>query len=249
MKLEKVFIKKRNKVVYDCDDKVVKLFNKEHLKSDVFNEALNQTRVEETGLSVTKVLEVKQLEEKWAIILEKKEGNTLEEIMEKDSKNTNKYMELFVDIQMEIHSKKSPLLSRMKEKYKRQIEELKEIDASTRYELLTRLDGMKNHYKVCHGDFNPSNIIISEDGSYAIIDWAHATQGNASADAAMTYLLFALKDEKLADLYMDIFSKKADIAKQYIQKWLSIVAAAQLSKNKAEEKEFLLKWIDIFDYQ
>ena len=41
-----------------------------------------------------------------------------------------------------------------------------------------------------------------------VVDWAHATQGNASADAAMTYLLFALKDQKVADLYLKLFCKK-----------------------------------------
>ena len=43
-----------------------------------------------------------------------------------------------------------------------------------------------------------------------IVDWAHATQGNASGDAAITYLEFALKDQKTADLYLDIFCKKSD---------------------------------------
>ena len=39
------------------------------------------------------------------------------------------------------------------------------IDEYTRYELLQRLEGMKNHAKLCHGDFNPSNVIITEDGT------------------------------------------------------------------------------------
>ena len=80
-----------------------------------------------------------------------------------------------------------------------------------------------------------------------IVDWAHATQGNASGDAAITYLEFALKDQKTADLYLDIFCKKSDTAKQYVQKWLPIAAAAQLTKNVPEEKEFLRRWTDIID--
>lgn len=70
------------------------------------------------------------------------------------------------------------------------------LDATVRYELLTRLDSMPNHTKLCHGDFNPSNVIVAEDGTMKIVDWAHATQGNASGDAAITYLEFALKDQK-----------------------------------------------------
>ena len=82
-----------------------------------------------------------------------------------------------------------------------------------------------------------------------VVDWAHATQGNASADAAMTYLLFALKDQKVADLYLKLFCKKSDTAMQYVQQWLPIVAAAQLSKENELEKDLLMRWIDVVDYQ
>ena len=108
---------------------------------------------------------------------------------------------------------------------------------------------MPNHVKLCHGDFNPSNVIVRPDGSMTIIDWAHATQGNASAEAAITYLQFALKDQKTADLYLDTFCRKSDTAKQYVQKWLPIAAAAQLTKYVEEEKKFLLRWADIIDFQ
>ena len=92
----------------------------------------------------------------------------------------------------------------MKDKLARQINELKDLDATARYELLTRLESMPKHDKVCHGDFNPSNVIVGKTGKMTVIDWAHATQGNASADAAMTYLLFALKDQKKADLLFEV---------------------------------------------
>ena len=109
---------------------------------------------------------------------------------------------------------------------------------------------MPKHNKVCHGDFNPSNIIITEDGTAYILDWSHATQGNASADVARTYLLFRLQgDEALADQYLDLFCKKSDTAKQYVQQWLPIVAASQSVKGKPEEREFLLNWVNVVDYE
>ena len=78
-----------------------------------------------------------------------------------------------------------------------------------------------------------------------VIDWAHATQGNASADAAMTYLLFALEDQRTADIYLNLFCRKSDTAKQYVRQWLPIVAAAQLEKENELGKEFLMQWIDV----
>ena len=171
-------------------------------------------------------------------------------LMKEHPENLETYMEQFVDLQLAMHEKKAPRLTLQKDKFARKITSLKdELDATTRYELMTRLDSMPDHTKLCHGDFNPSNVIVKEDGSMKIVDWAHATQGNASGDAAITYLEFALKDQKTADLYLDIFCKKSDTAKQYVQKWLPIAAAAQLTKNVPEEKEFLRRWTDIIDFQ
>lgn len=246
---ENLLVKRPNKEVYRSGDYIVKLHEASHLKSDVFNEALNTARVEETGLPVPKVKEVIEIDGKWALVTEYNEGTTLEELMEKHPEKLEYYMEQFVDLQIEIHSKKSALLYKLKGKLTTQINSLKIIDATTRYELLTRLEGMPRHKKLCHGDFNPSNVIVAEDGSMSVIDWAHATQGNASADAAMTYLLFALKDQDKADLYLNLYCRKSDTARQYVQKWIPIVAASQLTKDNELEKEFLMKWIDVVDFE
>ena len=251
MKLEQqnLIIKREYKEVYRCEDDIVKVFEPSHPKADVLNEALNTARVEETGLEISPVKEVTQVDGKWALVIAYEEGKTLEQIMAEDPANMAKYMEQFVDVQLKMHEKRCPLLNKLKDKMARQINGLKELDATSRYELMTRLESMPKHNKLCHGDFNPSNIIVGADGKMTIVDWAHATQGNASADAATTYLMFALKNQKLADLYMNEFCKKSDTAKQYVQKWLPIVAAAQLTKGIEEEKEFLMKWIDVIDFQ
>ena len=251
MKLEEnnIIVKRPYKTVYRCDDSIVKVFAETHPKSDVFNEALLTARIEETDLDIPKVKGVTQIDGKWAIEIEYKEGKTLEEMMKSDRSNIDKYMSDFVDLQIKVHSQRSPLLKGMKDKITRQINSLKILDATTRYELLTRLESMPKHNKVCHGDFNPSNVIVGKTGKMTVVDWAHATQGNASADAAMTYLLFALKDQETADLYLNMFCKKSDTARQYVQQWLPIVAASQLAKENELEKEFLMRWIDVIDYQ
>jgi aminoglycoside phosphotransferase (APT) family kinase protein len=169
--------------------------------------------------------------------------------MEEEPERREEYLELFVDIQMEIHRERVPQLNLQTAKMHRKINETK-LDATTRYELHMRLDGMKKREKLCHGDFNPSNIIINPEGTPYIIDWAHATIGNATADAARSYLLFHLaEDAKTAHDYLDLFLKKSDTARQYLNRWLPIVAASQSVKGKEEEREFLLSWVDVFDYE
>lgn len=249
MKLDTVIAKRSHKTIYRDGDKCIKVFDADYSKADVLNEALNQSRIEETGLNIPKVLEVTMVDGQWAIVLEYIEGKTLTKLMEENPDKVDEYLNLFVDLQLECHSKKSPLLTKLKDKMNRKISE-SSLDATTRYELHTRLEGMPKHNKVCHGDFNPSNIILTADGTPYILDWAHATQGNASADVARTYLLFCLRgNQELADRYLDLFCQKSDTAKQYVQRWLPIVAASQSVKGKPEEREFLLKWADVVDYE
>ena len=249
MKLEKVIAVRTSKTVYKDGDRAIKVFDEDYKKSDVLNEALNQARVEETGLPIPKLLEVGVVDGKWAIVSEFIKGKTLGRLMEENPDKLDEYLDLFVDIQLQIHSQKAPLLNKLKDKMNRKISET-DLDATTRYELHTRLEGMPKHNKVCHGDFRPSNVIVGEDGTNYIIDWSHATQGNASADAARTYLCFCLKGEtETAEKYLDLFCEKSDTAKQYVQKWLPIVAASQSVKRNPEEKELLTRWLDVVDYE
>jgi aminoglycoside phosphotransferase (APT) family kinase protein len=109
---------------------------------------------------------------------------------------------------------------------------------------------MPRHNKLCHGDFNPTNIIIRDDGTPFILDWSHATQGNASADAARTYLLFSLSGEaETAEEYLSLFCQKSGTERQYVQKWVPIVAASQSVKGKPEERALLFRWVDVVDYE
>lgn len=230
MNLEHVIAVRETKTIYRDGDKCVKVFDEHYSKSDVLNEALNQARVEETGLNIPRILGVNMVDGKWAIVSEFIEGRTLSHIMAEAPDNKEKYLEQFVDIQLAMHGKTCPMLGRLKDKMNRKISQ-SDLDATTRYDLHTRLEGMPKHLKLCHGDFWPSNIIITEDGTPYILDWSHATQGNASADAARTYLLFSLNgDTDGAEKYLSLFCKKSDTARQYVQKWMPIVAASQLVK-------------------
>lgn len=239
----------QTKTIYREGDKVVKMFSKEYSKANVLNEALNQARVEETGLNIPKLHEVTKIDGNWAIVVEYIAGKTLQQLMEETPEKKEEYIERLVDIQMDILSKRALHLNKLKDKMHSKISSA-ELNATIRYELHTRLDATPKHKKVCHGDLHPSNIIITENDEAYIIDWAHVTQGNGAADAARVYLLLTLDgDREGAEKYLDTFCAKTDTAKQYVQKWLPIVAASQLTKGNESEKEFLLKWIDVVDYE
>ena len=244
-----ILAQRKGKVIYKDGDTVLKVFDSDFSKADILNEALNQARIEETGLNVPKLLEVSKIDGKWAIRLEYIPGNTLQQLMDENPDRVDEYLALFVSIQKEIFSKEAPLLNKIKDKFNRKISASR-YDATTRYELHTRLDSMKDHRKICHGDFNPSNIIITPGEDYYILDWSHVTQGNAAADAARTYMLFCLKgQDAIAEKYLNLFCKETDTAKQYVQRWMPIVACTQSVKGNTEEEAFLDRWVNVVEYE
>ncbi|MBQ4543868.1 MAG: aminoglycoside phosphotransferase, partial [Clostridia bacterium] len=147
MKLDTVIAKRINKTVYRDGNLAIKVFEKEFKTSDVLNEALNLARVAETDLNIPKLQEVTKIDGKWAIVTDFVEGKTLAQLMEENPDKTDKYLEMFVDLQLEIHKHSVHHLNKLKDKMTRKISE-SGLDATTRYELNTRLEGMPKHKKL-----------------------------------------------------------------------------------------------------
>lgn len=247
--MKNVIATRPHKIIYRDGNKCVKAFDEAFSKADILNEALNQARVEQTGLNIPKLLGVTTVDGQWAIVSEYIEGKTLAQLMQERPEKKGEYLSLLVDLQLTMHAAACPMLNKLKDKMNGKIS-ASGLDATTRYDLHIRLESMPKHTKTCHGDFNPSNVIITPEGTPFILDWSHATQGNASADAARTYLLFCLEgDDESAKAYLDLFCRKSDTAMQYVQKWMPIVAASQLVKANQEEREFLLRWTNVVDYE
>lgn len=243
MEYEKIIAQRVNKTVYKNGDKTIKVFSKDCSKANIINEVNNQAIIEELGMKTPKVLEMKIENDSWVIVSQYVEGVTLEEMMKGCPDVEDEYLKLFVQLQMKIHSKTTNRLTRLKDKLNEQIKKA-DVPATVRYDFHMRLETVPRHHKVCHGDFNPSNIIIGNDGELYILDWSHATQGNASGDAAMTYLLFRIegKDE-LAEKYLNLFCEKAGIERTTVESWIPMVAASHSVECKDEESKQLM--IDI----
>lgn len=244
MKLDRVIAVRNDKTVYRDGDACVKVFGDGYSKSDVLNEALNQARIEETGINVPKIREVTTVEGKWAIVSDFIRGKTLRQLMNESVSGVDEYIEMLAELQLEIQSKTCPLLSRMKDKMNMKICQ-SDLDATLRFDFHSRLEAMPKHSKVCHGDLSPSNVIVGDDGKIYIIDWAHASQGNGSADAVKTYLLFVLSGEKeAAEKYLDLYCGMTGVSGEYVRRWIPIVACSLSVTCKSKDRERLLSLIN-----
>ncbi len=250
MKLDNVIYETESKKIYRDGDAAIKVFDENFSKAAVLNEALNQARVEEIGgINIPKIREVTKIDGKWAIVSDFIEGKTMAELMAENPEKIDEFIDKFVDIQISILAKRAPLLTDLRDKMQKKIS-ASDLDATVRYELHNRVNGMKKHNKVCHGDFVPSNVIITPVGDAYVIDWAHVTQGNGAGDAARTYLMLCLDGKQdIAEKYLKAYCLKTDTAKQLVQSWMPIVAASQSVKRIPEERDLLLRWANIADYQ
>ena len=108
MNQDRVIAVRNAKTIYRDGDRCLKVFNAEYSKADVLNEALNQARIEETGLHIPKVLEVTVLDGKWTIVSEFIAGKTLSQLIRENPEEKDKYIEQMVDLHNEevaLHSR------------------------------------------------------------------------------------------------------------------------------------------------
>lgn len=235
--------------IYKSDGWAIKVFKEARPKVEILYEALVNSQIEATGLPVPRVRDVTRLENKqWVIAAQFANGKNLLEIMKQDKNNSDKHLDLFIDLQLKIHQKKCPKLVKMKDRLMNEINEAADIDAGCKYELMSRLEGLVKQRALVHGNFSPSNVIIDENNNPMIVDWIEASQGNPFFDAAKTFILLNFELKDMANLYLDKYIRATQANKKDIDEWLPIAAASQLKYANDKDKDILLKWIDVVQY-
>ena len=244
MQFDKIVSKRRDRIVYKNGEDCIKVFDKKYSKVIVLSEALNQSRVEATGLNIPHIKEVREFEGNWGIVSDFIEGQSLEAAMREAPEEQDKILDKFIDVQMSIHTKRDSYLTKLTDKVHRKINQCS-LEDDIKLELYTRLESMPRYSNMLHGDLDPSNVIVNDDGDIYILDWSHVTQGNPAHDVARTYLLFLIKDQKeLGEKYLKRFCEKAGMEKSQILRWMPLVAVAQSLNGNQEEWPLLKFWIE-----
>ena len=245
MNLDRVIAVRNDKTVYRDNDLCIKVFHGGYSKSDVLHEAYNHACVEDSGLNIPHLHEVTRTAQgDWAIVSDYVQGKTFAQQLKETPAQAEEILSEFCDLHLSILSRTAPQVAPLQPKLRNRIMQA-QLPMTTRYDLLRRLDTMPVHHKLLHGDFNPSNLIRREDGSVCIIDWSHVTQGNATADAVGTTLLFALQNETaFAARYLQMFAGRSGTDMAYILRWVPIVAAAWSVTMPEKKRAYLLEIAD-----
>lgn len=218
--------------IYLCDNKVVKLFKEYLPNTESLYEARKQKYAYSCGLHVPKVFEVTEIQGRQAIIMEYVEGESVGELLLNNLSKAEYFISICVSIQQKIHaiSVSSDEIEPMEEMLYRQINSVHDLDEKQKGNILKKLDSITFEPRVCHGDFHPFNVIMS-NGDVNIIDWVDASSGDIRADVFRTYLLYSQNSVELAEMYLHMYCKKTGLLRDEIFQWAPIISAARLAES------------------
>ncbi|MGG3670579.1 aminoglycoside phosphotransferase [Bacillus cereus] len=218
--------------IYLCNNKVVKLFKEYLPNTESPYEAQKQKYAYSRGLHVPKVFEVTEIQGRQAIIMEYIKGKSIGELLLNNLSEAQHYISMCVNEQQKIHaiSVRSDEIEQMEERLYRQIQSVQNLDEKQKKNILSKMDSIVFEPRLCHGDFHPFNLIMSND-YVKTIDWVDASLGDIRADVFRTYLLYSQSSVELAEMYLHIYCRNTRISRNEIFQWAPIIIAARISEN------------------
>ncbi|PFF18080.1 aminoglycoside phosphotransferase [Bacillus anthracis] len=218
--------------IYLYDNKIMKLFKDYLPNTESMNEAKKQKYAYSCGLSVPNVFKVTKIQNRQAIIMEYVKGDSIGDLLLNNLNEAEHYINICVNEQKKIHSIRmnTDEIESMRERLERQIKYVYKLDEKQKGNILNKLHSIKFEPRLCHGDFHPFNLILSNN-SVNIIDWVDASSGDIRADVFRTYLLYSQSSVELAEMYLHIYRRNTGLSREEIFQWAPIIIAARISEN------------------
>jgi len=237
---------------------VVKLFHPDIAPDLIAREATAGRHVFEQGLPAPEILDHVVIDDRSGIVYRYVAGDSMLNRLQRQPWRMLNYARQLAETHVRIHQAVAPEIAVQTTLFAKNIAAAPKLNQSARQRLnqdLQDLDG--NERRLCHGDFHPDNVLMTETGP-VVIDWMAASAGDPAADVARTLLLLqvgtpignlSLRDRVIittgrrlfAKLYLDRYCRSAGMAKSRVRRWGPIVAAARLNEEVGEEAEVLLR--------
>ncbi|MGH4125081.1 MAG: aminoglycoside phosphotransferase family protein [Clostridium sp.] len=226
--------------VYEWEEgKVLKLFYQGYSKEAVEREFQNAKAIRNMDFAKPKVYEIIFCQERMGIIYDRVEGESLLDWVMRtgDVQECAVYM---AELHKAILQNKISNVPNYKEFLKCNILNSPTANSKKREEVLKMLDKLLDGNTLCHGDFHPGNILIS-NGHTMVIDFMNVCHGDFLYDVARTVFLVEYTPvtievvdremllgfkKTLADLYL----MQMNVTRKMIQNYLSVIIAARVGE-------------------
>lgn len=233
MKYGKVIGVGNTATIYEWEEgRVLKLFYHGYPKEAVEKEFYNAMAIRDMNFVKPKAYEIISCEERIGIIYDRVEGESLLDWVMKTG-DVQKCAEYMAKLHKTIVKNRTSNVPNYKDFLKFHILNALSLNLDKREEVLNMIDKLSDGDTLCHGDFHPGNILIS-DKTTIVIDFMNVCHGNFLYDVARTVFLieytpvpveandrevFLLFKKTLADLYLI----QMNVTREMIQDYLSVI--------------------------
>jgi uncharacterized protein (TIGR02172 family) len=237
---------------------VLKLFHDWFTLENIQYEQRIGKAIHAAGLPVPAVGEILQINGRSGLIYERVDGQPMWDALSRSPWRLLSFAHQTARLHTELHSKVVQAdLPFQAQRLEYKIRHADTLSSHLREAALKALSKMPDGHSLCHGDFHPLNIIIS-DRSPVVIDWIDSSYGNPLADVARSsvIILGAASSAQIPNIlnrfivrsfhsiYLrHYFQLNPDREMEY-HKWLPVIAAARLSENIPELEDWLLKQVE-----
>jgi len=240
--------------VYQWDNgTILKLYHDWFSLEDIQYEARIASAVHASGLPVPRPGEIILVGGRNGLIYERVDGLPLFKAMQRKPWRLIAYAHRQAALHAQMHTTACKAeLPAQRQRLENRIQRAKGLPEEVRSALLARLAALPVGESICHGDFHPGNILLTERGA-VVIDWIDATLGNPLADVARsTILVFGAASSGMVPRFMTAFINLFQNAylreyfrlrpggKEEYRQWLPVVAAARLDEGIAEMESWLV---------
>jgi uncharacterized protein (TIGR02172 family) len=213
--------------------------------------------VHQAGVPSPAILDMVTVAGRQGLVYERVVGPSMLDAIIKNPLNLIKYARMMACLQVKMHRCSGDELASQRSSVIWAINHASELPEDRRQAILEKLEVLPDGDRLCHGDFHPSNIIVTSQGPL-VIDWMTAVRGSPAADIARTYLLLSQGDapsggfmlqlvlllrKVLVREYLNAYASQQTEYVNQFKAWLPVMAAARLNENIASEKDKLLKFI------
>jgi uncharacterized protein (TIGR02172 family) len=240
-----LLVRGRNSDVHDYgDSRVLKLYRHGFPAEWVANERQNLLLAQANGLPVPRCYEQIEEQQRHGLVLERLTGRTLLQMLMGEPRQLDDLARAFAELHARIHEVTTDVLPSVKERLGEEIQRVGSLPESAKQAVLAGLEALPDGYALCHGDFQPENVLFTDQGP-VIIDWLDARRGDPAADVARTVLLLrhaampkgmhlsqrrALEGrrEQFFKIYISQYRQRRPLSLERMEAWLLPVAVARL---------------------
>ena len=249
----------RTAEIYAWDNgRVLKLFYDWCPENWARQEARVTRAMHAAGQPVPAVEDMLEVQGRIGLVFERVEGRSMLEEFRARPWRIYWIATALAELHAAMHRSAVPGLPPLSATLERRVRGLEDLPEATKETVLGLLARLPEGSAICHGDFHPDNILLTEHGP-VILDWMTATEGNPLGDVARTSLILRLAAPPpgqpggwllrlgavLANrIYLWRYFALRPGSRRQLEAWLIPVAAARLEEQIPGEREKLLAIID-----